>query len=124
MQTPEQKLKLLNKTIETIWHGVSDTKEGDYPMIISLYKEVLKLNPKDRDAWENMVWLMWSLSINKKDTAWMLDAEKFVKMYLSVMPNGYRSYEFVGQFYRVMLKDKKLATRYLEYYTQFSHCYF
>ena len=114
MQTPEQKLKLLNKTIETIWHGVSDTKEGDYPKIISLYKEVLKLNPKDRDAWENMVWLMWSLSINTKDTAWMLDAEKFVKMYLSVMPNGYRSYEFVGQFYRVMLKDKKLATRYLE----------
>ena len=68
MQTPEQKLKLLNKTIETIWHGVSDTKEGNYPKIISLYKEVLKLNPKDRDAWENMVWLMWSLSINKKDT--------------------------------------------------------
>jgi hypothetical protein len=43
MQTPEQKLKLLNKTIETIWHGVSDTKEGDYPKIISLYKEVLKI---------------------------------------------------------------------------------
>ena len=30
MQTPEQKLKLLNKTIETIWHGVSDTKECNY----------------------------------------------------------------------------------------------
>ena len=51
MQTREQKLKLLNKTIETLWHGVSDTKEGDYPKIINLYKEVLKLNPKDKDAW-------------------------------------------------------------------------
>jgi hypothetical protein len=36
MQTSEQKIKLLKKTIETLWHGVSDTKEGDYPRIISL----------------------------------------------------------------------------------------
>ena len=52
MQTHEQKLKQLNKTIETLWHGVSDTKDGDYPRIVSLYKEVLKINYKDRDAWE------------------------------------------------------------------------
>ncbi len=95
MQTPEQKLKYLNKTIETLWHGVSNTKEGDYPKIINLYKEVLKINPKDRDAWENMVWLMWSLSINQKDTAWMIEAEKFVRRYLSVNPDGYRAYEYV-----------------------------
>ena len=114
MQTPEQKLKLLNKTIETLWHGVSDTKEGDYPKIINLYKEVLKINPKDRDAWENMVWLMWSLSINNKDTRWMLEAEKFVRRYLSVMPNGYRAYEYVGMFYSKMLKDEKLGLRFYE----------
>jgi len=112
MQNP--KLQYLYKTIETLWHGVSDTKEGDYPKIINLYKEVLKINPKDRDAWENMIWLMWSMSINKKDTAWMIEAEKFVKMYLSIMPNGYRSFEYVGQFYRVMVKDLKLAMRYYE----------
>ena len=114
MQTREQKLKLLNKTIETLWHGVSETKEGDYPKIINLYKEVLKINSKDRDAWENMVWLMWSMAINKKDTAWLFEAEKFVKMYLSIMPNGYRSYEYVGMFYRTMVKDEKLAVRYYE----------
>ena len=114
MQIREQKLKLLNKTIDVLWHGVSDTKEGDYPKIINLYKEVLKINPKDRDAWENMVWLMWSLSINKKDTGWMLEAEKFVKMYLSINPNGYRAYEYVGMFYAKMLKDEKLAIRYYE----------
>ena len=112
MQNP--KLQYLYKTIETLWHGVSDTKEGDYPKIINLYKEVLKINPKDRDTWENMIWLMWSMSINKKDTAWMIEAEKFVKMYLSIMPNGYRSFEYVGQFYRVMVKDLKLAMRYYE----------
>ena len=39
MQTREQKLKLLNKTIETLWHGVSDTKEGDYPKIITFTKK-------------------------------------------------------------------------------------
>jgi tetratricopeptide (TPR) repeat protein len=114
MQTPEQKLKLLNKTIETLWHGVADTKEGDYPRIINLYKEVLKINSKDRDAWENMVWLMWSMSVNKKDTVYLLDAEKFAKRYLSVMPNGYRAYEFVGMVYRTMVKDEKLAIRYYE----------
>jgi len=75
MQIREQKLKYLYKTIETLWHGVEDTKTGDYPRIINLYKEVLKLNPKDRDAWENMIWLMWSLSINTKDSRWLDDGE-------------------------------------------------
>ena len=114
MQTREQKLKLLNKTIETLWHGVSDTKEGDYPKIINLYKEVLKLDSKNNDAWENLVWLMWSMAINKKDTSWLFEAEKFVKRYLSLNPNGYRAYEYVGQFYRVMYPDLRLATRYYE----------
>ena len=82
MQTREQKIKILKKTIETLWHGVSDTKEGDYPKIINLYKEVLKLDAKNRDAWENMIWLMWSMAINKKDTVWLFEAEKFVKRYL------------------------------------------
>ena len=71
MQTRELKLKQLHKTIDVLWHGVSSTKEGDYPKIVNLYKEVLKLNPNDRDAWENMIWLMWSLAINKKDTVWL-----------------------------------------------------
>lgn len=114
MQTREQKLKLLNKTIETLWHGVSDTKEGDYPKIINLYKEVLKLDDKNNDAWENLVWLMWSMAVNKKDTAWLFEAEKFVKRYLSLNPNGYRAYEYVGQFYRIMYVDLRLATRYYE----------
>ncbi len=114
MQPPEQKLKLLYKTIETLWHGVSGTKDGDYPKIISLYKEVLKINPNDRDAWENMIWLLWSLSINKKDTALLFEAERFAKRYLSIMPNGYRSYEYLGMFYRSMVKDSKLSQRYYE----------
>ena len=114
MQTRENKLKLLKKTIDVLWHGVSDTKEGDYPKIINLYKEVLKLDPKDRDAWENMVWLMWSMAINKKDTAWLFEAEKFAKMYLSINPNGYRAFEYLGQFYRIMMVDEKLAIRYYE----------
>jgi tetratricopeptide (TPR) repeat protein len=114
MQTREQKLKYLNKTIDTLWHGVQETKTGDYPKIVNLYKEVLKIEPKDRDAWENMVWLMWSLAVNNKDTAWLLEAEKFVRRYLSIMPNGYRSYEYVGMFYRSMIKDEKLAVRFYE----------
>ena len=114
MQTREQRLKYLNKTIDALWHGVQDTKTGDYPKIVNLYKEVLKIEPKDRDAWENMVWLMWSLAINNKDTAWLLEAEKFARRYLSIMPNGYRSYEYVGMFYRSMIKDEKMAVRFYE----------
>lgn len=114
MQDREHKLKLLNKTIETLWHGVKDSKEGDYPKIINLYKEVLKLDAKNNDAWENMIWLMWSMAINKKDTSWLFEAEKFVKRYLSLNPNGYRAYEYIGQFYRVMYPDLRLATRYYE----------
>jgi len=114
MQTRKQKIEQLNKAIDVLWHGVKDTKDGDYPRIIFLYKEMLKLDPKNSDAWENMVWLMWSLSINRKDTAWMIEAEKFVKMYLSVMPNGYRAYEYIGMFYRTMVKDERLAIRYYE----------
>ena len=114
MQTRDKKLAYLRKTIETLWHGVEDTKTGDYPKIVNLYKEVLKIEPKDRDAWENMVWLMWSLAVNNKDTGWLLEAEKFVKRYLAIMPNGYRSFEYVGMFYRSMIKDEKLAVRYYE----------
>jgi tetratricopeptide (TPR) repeat protein len=114
MQTRKQKIEQLNKAIDVLWHGVKDTKDGDYPRIVSLYKEMLKLDPKNSDAWENMIWLMWSLSINKKDTAWMIEAEKFVKMYLSIMPNGYRAYEYIGMFYRTMVKDERLAIRYYE----------
>jgi len=114
MQTREQKLVNLKKTIETLWHGVSDTKEGDYPKIISLYKEVLMHDYHDADSWENMVWLMWSMAINKKDTVWLFQAEKFAKRYLSLNPNGYRAYEYVGQFYRIMMVDEKLAIRYYE----------
>jgi hypothetical protein len=68
MQTREKKLAYLRKTIETLWHGVSETKEGDYPRIISLYKEVLMHDYHDADSWENMIWLMWSMAINKQDT--------------------------------------------------------
>lgn len=114
MQTKEQKLKLLNKTIETLWHGVADTKTGDYPKIVYLYKEVLKIDEKDRDAWENMIWLMWSLSINEKDYYWLSNAEQLVRRYLSLNPNGYRAYEYVGQFYRMMMVDERLAIRYYE----------
>lgn len=114
MQTRKQKIEQLNKAIDVLWHGVKDTKDGDYPRIIFLYKEMLKLDPKNSDAWENMIWLMWSLSINKKDTAWMIEAEKFVKIYLSVMPNGHRAYEYIGMFYRTMVKDERLAMRYYE----------
>lgn len=114
MQTPEQKLKQLNKTIETLWHGVTETKDGDYPRIVNLYKEVLKINYKDRDAWENMIWLMWSLAVNNKDTAWLFEAEKYVKRYLSLLPNGYRSHEYIGQFYRTMYIDERLAVRHYE----------
>ena len=114
MQTREQKIKLLNKTIETLWHGVSDTKEGDYPKIINLYKEVLKLDAKNRDAWENMIWLMWSMAVNKKDTSWLFEAEKFAKRYLSLNSKGYRAYEYLGQFYRIMYVDLRLAIRYYE----------
>jgi len=114
MQTREKKLAYLRKTIETLWHGVSDTKEGDYPKIVYLYKEILKLDYKDRDAWENMIWLMWSLSVNQKDYSWISHAEIYAKRYLALNPNGYRSYEFLGTFYRTMLIDYKLSLRLFE----------
>lgn len=117
-----RKLEYLRKTIETLWHGVDETKTGDYPKIINLYKEVLKLDSKDRDAWENMIWLMWSMSINTKDSSWVNDAEIFTKRYLSLMPNGYRSYEFLGMFYRSMKKDEKLSIRYYESAVRFKDC--
>jgi hypothetical protein len=45
---------------------------------------------------------------------WLFEAEKFVKRYLSLNPNGYRAYEYVGQFYRIMYVDLRLAVRYYE----------
>jgi hypothetical protein len=35
-------------------------------------------------------------------------------MYLSINPNGYRAFEYVGQFYRIMMVDERLAIRYYE----------
>jgi tetratricopeptide (TPR) repeat protein len=121
MQTPEQKLKYLNKTIDTLWHG-GETKTGDYPTIINLYKEMLKIEPKNPDAWENMIWLMWSLSVNENDKSWLNQAELFAKRYLSIMPNGYRAYEYVGMFYRSMKKDERLAIRYYESAIRWKDC--
>ena len=112
MQT--RKLEYLYKTIDTLWHGVANTNSGDYPKIINLYKEVLKIKPDDRDAWENMIWLMWSLSVNESSESWLKQAEIFAKRYLSVMPNGYRSFEYLGMFYRSMKIDLRLAMRYYE----------
>ena len=57
---------------------------------------------------------MWSMAINKKDTSWLFEAEKFAKRYLSLNPKGYRAYEYAGQFYRIMYVDMKLAIRYYE----------
>jgi hypothetical protein len=54
------------------------------------------------------------MAINKKDTVWLFEAEKFVKRYLSLNPNGYRAYEYAGQFYRIMMVDERLAIRYYE----------
>jgi len=122
MQTREQKLLYLKKTIDTIWHGVSDTKTGEYQTIINLYKEVLKISPKDTDAWENMIWLMWSLSVNENNKSWLNQAELFAKRYLSIMPNGYRAFEFVGMFYRSMKKDSNLAVRYYESAIRWKDC--
>jgi hypothetical protein len=45
---------------------------------------------------------------------WLFQAEKFAKRYLSLNSNGYRAYEYVGQFYRIMYIDMKLAVRYYE----------
>jgi hypothetical protein len=95
MQTHDKKLAYLRKTIETLWHGVEDTKTGDYPKIVNLYKEVLKIEPKT--VMLGKIWsLMWSLAVNNKDTAWLLEAEKFVKRYLAIMPNGYRPMNMLG----------------------------
>lgn len=121
MQTREQKLLYLKKTIDTIWHG-ADTKTGEYPTIINLYKEVLKISPKDTDAWENMIWLMWSLSVNENNKSWLNQAELFAKRYLSIMPNGYRAFEFVGMFYRSMKKDERLAVRFYESAIRWKDC--
>ena len=49
MQTRKQKIEQLNKAIDVLWHGVKDTKDGDYPKIVFLYKEMLKLDPKNSD---------------------------------------------------------------------------
>lgn len=114
MQTREKKLEYLRKTIETLWHGVSDTKTGDYDKIARLYVDVLKLDKNDRDAWENLVWLLWSMSINESSEPYLVFAENKVKDYLKYNPKGYRAFEYVGQFYRVMKKDLRLAVRYYE----------
>ena len=114
MQAREQKLKYLRKTIETLWHGVADTKDGDYDKIAKLYVEVLRLDRNDRDAWENLVWLLWSLSINQKSEPYLIFAENNAKEYLKYNPKGYRAYEYLGQFYRVMKQDLRLAIRYYE----------
>jgi tetratricopeptide (TPR) repeat protein len=57
---------------------------------------------------------MWSISINEKDYYWLSNAEQLVRRYLSLNPNGYRAYEYVGQFYRMMMVDEKLSIRFYE----------
>ena len=58
----------------------------------------MKLEPKDTNAWEDTVWLLWSLSINKKNVRYLDTAEKVVLDYLKHNNNGYRAYEYVGLF--------------------------
>ena len=109
-----QKLKSLRLQIDKLWHGREKTSDGDYEKIVNLYFQILKLEPKDTNAWEDTVWLLWSLSINKKNVRYLDTAEKVVLDYLKHNNNGYRAYEYVGQFYRIMMVDEKLAIRYYE----------
>lgn len=114
MQTHEKKLEYLRKAIETLWHGVSETKTGDYDKIARLYVDVLKLDKNDSDAWENLVWLYWSMSINESREPYLVFAENKVKDYLRYNDKGYRAFEYVGLFYEKMKKDEILAIRYYE----------
>lgn len=119
MQTKQQKLKSLYAQIDKLWHGVSGTKNGDYGKIVRLYVQVIKLDRHDRDAWENCVWLLWSMSKNESKDIYLIQAETMVKDYLKYNPNGYRAYEYVGQFYRSMKIDNKLAVIYYIEATKF-----
>lgn len=66
-----QKLKSLRLQIDKLWHGREKTSDGDYEKIVNLYFQILKLEPKDTNAWEDTVWLLWSLSINKKNVRYL-----------------------------------------------------
>lgn len=115
MQTPKEKrLKYLYNEIDKLWHGVTNTKNGDYPTIAKMLNEIIDLNPKDVDSWENLVWLLWSMSINENDYSYLSNAQNLVKKYVSKHGNSYRAYEYAGQFYRVMYGDEKLAIYYYE----------
>ena len=93
--------------IDKLWHGREKTSDGDYEKIVNLYFQILKFEPKDTNAWEDTVWLLWSLSINKKNIRYLDTAEKVVLDYLKHNNNGYRAYEYVGQFYRIMMVDER-----------------
>ena len=45
-----QKLKSLRIQIDKLWHGRENTSDGDYEKIVDLYFQVLKLEPKDKNA--------------------------------------------------------------------------
>ncbi len=118
----QQKLNNLRIQIDKLWHGKDSTNQGDYKKIILLYKEIIKLDSKDTNAWEDSVWLLWSLSINEKDKRYLNDAEKLVLLYLKKNNNGYRAYEYVGLFYRRYKPDTKRAILYYQSAVKFPDC--
>jgi tetratricopeptide (TPR) repeat protein len=117
-----QKLKNLRLQIDKIWHGREKTSDGDYEKIVDLYFQILKLEPKDTNSWEDTVWLLWSLSINKKNIRYLDTAERVVLDYLKHNNNGYRAYEYVGLFYRQYKPDTKRAILYYQSAVKFSDC--
>lgn len=118
----DKKLKSLRIQIDKLWHGREKTSDGDYEKIVNLQFEILRLDPKDKNAWEDTVWLLWSLSINKKSVRYLDTAERVVLDYLKKNNNGYRAYEYTGLFYRQYKPDTKRAILYYQSAVKFPDC--
>lgn len=114
-KSKQDRLAYLHKEIERRWHHPENQEVGDFPALVEMMKEIVKLDPKDVDCWGNIWYLLWSMGF--KD-----DALVELKKGLSFNKDTYYIYDELGQYYSVACKDFKSAAIWFEEAIKFKDC--
>lgn len=114
-KSKQDRIDFLKKEIDRRWHHPENEEVGDYPAIVEILREIVKLDPQDVDSWGNLWYLLWSMGFKE-------DALVELKKGLEFNKDTYYMYDELGQYYRVALKDYKSAAQWFEQAIKFKDC--
>lgn len=111
----QERLDYLHKEIERRWHEPENKETGDYPVLVEMLREIVRMDPKDVDSWSNLWYLLWSMGFKN-------DALEELKRGLSFNRDSYYMYDEIGEYYVVACKDFNAAAHWFEQAIKYKDC--